>query len=52
MILCLKKSSERYGSPGLYTPQGAEKDYRNDYWPSDQGTNVKRIEDIIVKCAI
>ena len=37
LILCLKKSSERYGSPRLYTPQGGEKDYRNDYWLSDQG---------------
>ena len=26
---------------------GAEKDYRNDYWPSDQGTNVKRIEALL-----
>ena len=42
-----KKPSKRYGSPGLYTPQGAEKDYRNDHWPSDQGTNVKRIETLL-----
>ena len=46
-MLCLKNPSERYGSSGLYAAQGAEKDYRNDYWPSDQGTNVKRIETLL-----
>ncbi len=29
LTLCLKKPSERHGSLGLYTPQEAEKIYRN-----------------------
>ena len=49
MILCTvyKKShlSTMHGSLGMYTPQGAEKDY------SDL-TNVKRIDMVIVECAI
>ena len=31
----------------VYTPQGAEKDYRDDYWPSDQGADVKRIDTLL-----
>ena len=48
----MTKLSERHGSSGLYTPQGAEKDYRDVISPNDQGTNVKSIDTIIVKCVV
>ena len=35
---------------GLYTPQGAEKDYRNDIGPMTRGNNVKRIETLCKMC--
>ena len=36
--------------PRLYTPlsEGAKK-IKGMFWPNDQGTNVKRIETVIVK---
>ena len=34
------------------TPQGAENRLKECYWPNDQGSNVKRIETVIVLCAI
>ena len=30
LMLCLTKPLKHYGSSGLCSPQGAEKDYRND----------------------
>ena len=36
----MKKPLECHGSPGLYTPQGPENDYKEFYWPNDQVTNV------------
>ena len=45
-----EKGTSALGSSGLY------RDLRNIkkgcYWPYDQGTNVKRIDTVIVKCAI
>ena len=49
----MKEPLERYKLlPGLYTPKGAEKHLKGCYWPYDQGTNVKRFDTVIVKCAI
>lgn len=42
--MCLKKPLDYNDSPGLYTPQGSEKDLKgNMAHKRDQGTNVKLI---------
>ena len=35
----------------VYSPCSRE-GIKGCYWPNDQGTNVKRIETVIVKCPI
>lgn len=43
---------ERHGSSGLYTPkQGAEKQLKECYWPSEKGSRGKVHSDFIVKVA-
>ena len=45
--IVLEKAFGALRQSGLYTPQGAKKDYRNDFWPYDLGTNVKRIDTLL-----
>ena len=58
MGACEGYSLVRPGAPkvahnGLYTPQGAEKDYRNDIGPVNRGNIVKSIGTYLnVKCTV
>ena len=47
-----KATSALQSAQGCILPRELRKIKKDCYWPNDQGTNVKRIDKVIVKCAI